>query len=53
MSHNEAILLRRREKDLEDVFVGEHVMEESECEKYLGDYISNKVNNQTNIEARK
>ena len=41
------------EKALEDEFVGEHVMEESENEKYLGDYISNKGNNQKNIEARK
>ena len=41
------------EKAIEDEFVGEHVMEESETEKYLGDFISNTGSNLKNIEARK
>ena len=41
------------EKSPEDVYIGEHVMDESESEKYLGDYISNKGYNEKNIESRK
>ena len=41
------------EQAFEDLFVGEHIMEESETEKYLGDYISNTGSNLKNIEARK
>ena len=41
------------EKFIEDEFIGEYKMDESESEKYLGDYISNRGSNEKNIEERK
>ena len=40
------------ENDIEDKFVGDEIMEDSEDEKYLGDIISNDGRNIKNIKAR-
>ena len=42
-----------KENNVQDEYCGEHLMEESESEKYLGDLISSNGRNEKNIEERK